>query len=87
MSVKSAAREVAKAVYCKYYHDKVCCITLEGMFLKIQQEYEKMKVGKQRLSQGREGAKEVAYLKNRLRRRTRYSLSFWTLKRRGTWRR
>ena len=66
MSVKSAAREVAKEVYCKYYNDNVCCITLEGMFLKIQQEYEKMKVGKQRLSQGREGAKEVAYLKEQV---------------------
>lgn len=69
MSVKCATAEVAKEVYCKYYHDNICCFHLRPIERKIEKEYEKLKEGKHRLAQGREGSKEVAYLKELIKRK------------------
>ena len=30
MGVKEAATEVAKEVFCKYYHDSICCLSQGG---------------------------------------------------------
>ena len=65
MNVNQAVDEVAKAVYCKYYHDNVCCITIRGISKKIRKEYDVMLKGKYGLSRGREG-KDVEQLKEQL---------------------
>ena len=64
--LKVAADKVAKEVFCKYYHDNICCLTIGGISYRIKQEYEALKKGEHRLSQGREEHKEVIQLKEQL---------------------
>ena len=68
MMINQAADEVAKKVYCKYYHDSVCCITLQAISKKIRKEYEVVQKGKRCLTKGREG-KDLEQLKEQLRRK------------------
>ena len=68
MQVKQAVDEVAKEVYCKYFHDNICCITIQGISKKVRKEYDVMLKGKYGLSRGREG-KDVEQLKEQLTRK------------------
>ena len=55
MQVKQAVDEVAKEVYCKYFHDNICCITIQGISKKVRKEYDVMLKGKYGLHQFYEG--------------------------------
>ena len=58
-----AASEVAKEVYCKHYHDTVCCLSVRQIQRKIEAGYEVLMTGKKRLNQGREASPDVRKMK------------------------
>ena len=66
MSLKEAAKEVAKEVYCKYYHDTVCCFSVKWIQVLIEKEYQVMSKGKHRLAQGRDNSDDVRKLKEQV---------------------
>ena len=59
LSREVALFEMAKEVYCKYYHDNICCMTVQGVVYHIRKGYDIMIKGNKRLGQGREASNEV----------------------------
>ena len=60
MNYKEAVREVAKEVYCKYWHDSVFCVQFETVVQRLQQLLDIFWEGKRRLKEkGKENSKAV----------------------------
>ena len=63
-SHESAVKEVAKRVYCKYYHDTVCCSNIRGIERRITKLWSNFREGRKRIASGRKGGSAVeAYKK------------------------
>ena len=61
----SACREVAKEVYCKYYHDTVYCISFEAIVKRLEKLVALFWEGKKRINQkGKENSKAAKEYKD-----------------------
>ena len=62
MAVKEAAREVAKRVYAKWFHDTIFCISLSTIVDRLEKMWLTFKEGKRRFNEGRLDGKAVQVL-------------------------
>jgi hypothetical protein len=58
-SHENAAKEVAKKVYCKYYHDTVCCLSIRGIEIRVQKLWHNFREGRKRIASGRKSGGAV----------------------------
>ena len=63
-SKEAAILEVAKRIFCKYYHDTVCCLSVRGIEKRLEKLWGKFKEGNKRVNAGRTSGEAVeAYKK------------------------
>ena len=59
-----------KEVFCKYYDDTACCLSFEGINIKLKKEYTMMRDRKKRLGKrGGKGHKEAKLFKDLVKRK------------------
>ena len=56
-------KEVAKKVFCKYYHDTVCCLTIRGIEKRVTKLWNNFREGRKRIATGRQGGGAVGSYK------------------------